>query len=112
MKNLISASPPASAHTGVLDAPALQTRPRMTPDRPALHYALFALPTFTSRRMSGVISFTPRARLAWKGSPPQILRHEVTGVIIDRNAGSVRLHMLWDKVRCLERRLWLVWVGD
>jgi hypothetical protein len=23
---------------------------------------------------------------------------------------DVRLQMLWDKVRCLERRLWLVWV--
>src|SRR5262245_10654643 len=32
---------------------------------PALHYVLFALPTITSRRMSGVISFTPRAR--WVG---------------------------------------------
>ena len=31
-------------------------------DRPALHYVLFALPTFTSRRMSGAISFTPQAR--------------------------------------------------
>ena len=27
-----------------------------SPDRPALHYVLFALPTFTSRRMPGVIS--------------------------------------------------------
>ena len=33
-----------------------------SPDRPALHYVLFALPTFTSRRMSGAISFTPQAR--------------------------------------------------
>jgi hypothetical protein len=28
----------------------------LSPDRPALHYVLFALPAFTSRRMSGVIS--------------------------------------------------------
>ena len=30
--------------------------------RPALHYVLFVLPTFTSRRAAGVISFTPRVR--------------------------------------------------
>jgi hypothetical protein len=29
---------------------------------PALHYVLFALPPVTSRRMPGVISFTPPAR--------------------------------------------------
>jgi hypothetical protein len=29
-----------------------------SPDRPALHYVLFALPTFTSRRVSGAISFS------------------------------------------------------
>src|SRR3954454_15564662 len=32
------------------------------PDRPALHYVLFALPTFTSRRMADAISFMPQAR--------------------------------------------------
>src|SRR5947207_8098912 len=31
-------------------------------DRPALHYVLFALPTFTSRRMPGAISFTAQVR--------------------------------------------------
>jgi hypothetical protein len=29
---------------------------------PALHYALLTLPTFTSRRLSGAIAFTPQAR--------------------------------------------------
>src|SRR6478609_4457067 len=34
------------------------------PDRriDPLHYVLFALPTFTSRRLSGAISFTPQVR--------------------------------------------------
>src|ERR1039457_6377233 len=43
------------------------------PDRridPALHYVLFALPTFTSRRLSGAISFTPQARRVPCISPP------------------------------------------
>ena len=43
------------------DAMARVGCPR-SPDRPALHYVLFALPTFTSRRRSGAISFTPQAR--------------------------------------------------
>ena len=33
-----------------------------SPDRPALHYVLFALPTFTSRRLPGAISFIAQAR--------------------------------------------------
>jgi hypothetical protein len=32
------------------------------PDRPALHYVLFALPTFTSRQVTDAISFTPQVR--------------------------------------------------
>jgi hypothetical protein len=40
------------------------------PDRPALHYVLFALPTFTSRRLSGAISFTqPARRVAYNAHP-------------------------------------------
>jgi hypothetical protein len=38
------------------------TMPRV--GRPALHYVLFALPTFTSRRLPGAISFTPQLRQA------------------------------------------------
>ena len=38
-----------------LDAPGTNGLSR-SPDRPALHYVLFALPTFTSRRMTGAIS--------------------------------------------------------
>src|SRR5262249_2258365 len=33
-----------------------------SPDRPALHYVLFALPTFTPRRVTGAISLTLQAR--------------------------------------------------
>ena len=47
----------------------------LSPDRPALDYVLFVLPTFTSRRVTDAISFTPQARLVpysarpWPSSP-------------------------------------------
>src|SRR3954464_9262194 len=42
---------------------------------PALHYVLFALPTFTSRRMSGAISFTPQARRVVCNARPCAAKH-------------------------------------
>src|SRR5262249_18185974 len=59
--------------------------------RPALHYVLFALPTVTSRQMSGAISFTPQAQRA---PITLVLRHhrpDHSGNLVgERDGGNLR----------------------
>jgi hypothetical protein len=41
----------------------LREAPVIKPDRPALHYVLFVLPTFASRRLSGAIFASDEGRM-------------------------------------------------
>ena len=53
------------------------------------HYVLFAFPTFTSRRLSGAISFTPQARLNLLLLPLTIMAHTILASLFKRNSSNL-----------------------
>jgi hypothetical protein len=64
----------------------------------ALHYVLFALPTVTSRRLSGAISFRPKVRPVacdarpWQSSPKPSA-HAMAATLVGRRPGSAASHV-------------------
>jgi hypothetical protein len=58
-------------------------KPAFENAKEALHYVLFALPTFTSRRMSGAISFTPQTRrVACNPLPLAIMAQAMRAILL------------------------------